>query len=281
MDAVRRLTESMGGAQPLTTTRNLSLLQLTDYDGNVQFEGNGTAAYPPLYNRDVFGFFPFQVNDSRFVIPTYVMTRNVAEVYRPRAPQSDPTRFDMPPEQYRMKIGGVRGPGASVSATDPLDGSSLPVDVVARTANTLTVEMNVTDSPRLLSIDEESLSEPEDPPPDTTPPTVRLDVSDGQRVLHGRGIAASVGCSEPCDLGLSGILKIRGARYPLHTRYSSLPLDEGETSSIVKLAIRGPNGRAARTAFDGGIAVQAKIDATASDYSGNTGAARRRVSLRR
>ncbi len=154
MDAVRRLTASMAGAETLTTTRRLSLSRLTDFEGNVQFEGDGTAAYPPLYNRDVFAFLPFQVDRHRFVIPTYVMTRNVARIYHPDAPQSDPTRFDMPAEKYRMTIGGIHGRHPAVGATDPLTGESVPVQMIAQRRNRIVVEMEVTDSPRLLTIDE-------------------------------------------------------------------------------------------------------------------------------
>jgi hypothetical protein len=158
--AVRRLTEALAGAEPLPATRRLALRELTDFGGNVQFEGNGTAAYPPLYNREVFAFFPFQVTQRRFVIPVYVMTRNVAEDYRPEAPATDPTRFDLPPERYRLAIGGLDGEGATVSASDPLSGQAVPVQVLSRAADQVVVELPVTDSPRLLSI-EEAPAEPE------------------------------------------------------------------------------------------------------------------------
>ena len=45
-----------------------SLLEIDDYAGNKQFEGDGTADHPPLYNRDVLAFLPFQVTSNRFVI---------------------------------------------------------------------------------------------------------------------------------------------------------------------------------------------------------------------
>jgi hypothetical protein len=163
MTAVRRLTESMSGARPIASQRALTLNELVDYSGNAQFAGSATdpVHYPPLYNRDVFAFLPFQVSASRFVIPVYVMTRNVAKIYRPEA-SDDPTRFDLPPERYRMAIGGVDGVGAEVTATDPLTGASVPVEVVSASGSELTVELAVTDSPRLLTIQELS-SEPEPP----------------------------------------------------------------------------------------------------------------------
>jgi hypothetical protein len=119
-----------------------------------QFDGDGTAAHPPLYDREVLGAFPFQASDARFVIPVYVMTRNIAELYRPDAPASDTTRYDLPPETFQLTIGGIRGTRARVSAFDPLTDTSVPVKAVARSDDTLVVQLPVTDSPRLLSIDD-------------------------------------------------------------------------------------------------------------------------------
>jgi hypothetical protein len=178
--AISRLVGAMDGAKSIASPRSLSLKGLTDYSGNVQFQGNGTAAYPPLFNRDVFGFFPFQVNAHRFVVPVYVMTRNVVKEYK--LGSSSPTRFDMPPEPYGLQIAGVDGRGAEVTATDPLTGDSVPVEVLAGDADSLTVKLGVTDSPRLLTIQEASSDPepggdegdpdptPEDPGPSPEPP---------------------------------------------------------------------------------------------------------------
>jgi hypothetical protein len=89
----------------------------------------------------VFAFLPFQVSDRRFVIPVYVMTTNLA-------------RPDMAAEKYRLTIGGVRGSGAKVSATDPLTGASVAVTLVSTASDRIVVELPVTDSPRLLTIQE-------------------------------------------------------------------------------------------------------------------------------
>jgi hypothetical protein len=154
LDAVRRLTNAYAGAQPIPQPRSLSLLHVGDYAGNKQFEGDGTADHPPLFNREVLAFLPFQVDPQRFVVAVYVMTGNLAKKYDLTAPTTDPTRFDMPGETYRLTIGDVTGPEASVSASDPLTGRTVPVTVVSREADGLVVELPVTDSPRLLTIDE-------------------------------------------------------------------------------------------------------------------------------
>ncbi|MDQ2799599.1 MAG: hypothetical protein M3Y13_08160, partial [Armatimonadota bacterium] len=69
----------------LQTTRYLTLDRIADTHDHFQFAGDGTPAHPPLYDRDVFAFLPFQVNARTFVIPYYVMTRDVAHVYHPAA----------------------------------------------------------------------------------------------------------------------------------------------------------------------------------------------------
>jgi hypothetical protein len=131
--------------------RSLSLAWVGAYAGGVQWAGDGLD-HPPLRNRDVLAFLPFQASDHLFVVPIYVMTRNMATVYRSAA---GPERYDLPPERFQMTIGGTDAAQAKVSATDPLTGESVPVTVVDRTATGwLVVEMPVTDSPRLLVIDD-------------------------------------------------------------------------------------------------------------------------------
>jgi hypothetical protein len=154
MTAVRRLTDAMKGSR-ITDARSLELRALTDFNGNVQFAGNPNdpVHYPPLYNRDVFAFFPFQTSNTRFVIPMYVMTRDVVKEYGSHSP-GDPTRFDLPEERYRLRIGGVNGVGAIVSALDPVTGELTPAEVVSAGTDEVVVDVDVTDSPRLLTIQE-------------------------------------------------------------------------------------------------------------------------------
>ena len=80
--AIKRLLDGFDGAQRLQRVRPLRLLQVGDFTGAVQFEGDGTAAHPPLYNRDVLAFLPFQVTADRYVVAAYVMTRDIAQRYR-------------------------------------------------------------------------------------------------------------------------------------------------------------------------------------------------------
>jgi hypothetical protein len=152
--AVRRLVGAVHGARPVRRPRKISLRSISDQHGHRQFDGDGTAAHPPLYDRDVLGFFPYQLDAHRFVVAVYVMTRDLGHVYDTKASASDPHRLDLPPERFRVDIGGVDGIDARVGATDPMTGVTVPVDVVGRSRRGVVIELPATDSPRLLRIEE-------------------------------------------------------------------------------------------------------------------------------
>jgi hypothetical protein len=150
--ALGRLTRALhAGAAPISRPRSLSLLAVSDPGGHRQFDGDGTAAHPPLYDADVVGFFPFQSSNRRLVAAIYVMTRDLTHVYRPDLRASDPRRYDLPPEWFRLTIGGTGGL-RPISVTDPLVARSTAFRVVSRTDDRLVLDIALTDSPRLLVI---------------------------------------------------------------------------------------------------------------------------------
>ena len=138
----------------------LQLLRIEESHGHRQFDGDPATAnqtpdpHPPLYNRDVLAFLPYQATDHKFVVVVYVMTRNLARLYRPQAAASDPTRFDMPEESYRLTIGGINVEGRRSSLVDPLKGSDVPVKRLGSTAGQVSLVVPLTDSPRLMVIAE-------------------------------------------------------------------------------------------------------------------------------
>jgi hypothetical protein len=149
--ALRSLTQTLRlGATKITQPRNIRLLAVSDTTNAKQFAGDGTPEHPPLYDRDVIGFFPYQVADGRVVIATYVMTRNLMHSYRPLLPVDDPRRYDMPPLSFRLRIGGVAGLNDHVAMTDPLTKRSVSLTVVSRNRNSVVVDVPLTDYPRLL-----------------------------------------------------------------------------------------------------------------------------------
>ena len=113
-----------------------------------EWDERGTTA--PLRSADVLAFFPFQIDAHGFVAAAYVMTRDLTRAFR----RPDGTSaFDRPPERFRLRVAGPRT-GAGVTASDPITGEAVPVTVVGRDADTLTVEVDLTDSPRLITFDE-------------------------------------------------------------------------------------------------------------------------------
>jgi hypothetical protein len=146
--AVGRLVRSLSGSTRIRRPRNLSLISVYDDHDHRQFEGDGTASNPPLYNRSVLGFFPFQLDARRWIVPVYVMTRNMAQVRRPG--DRGPSRFDLPPERYWLTIGGLPSGPLRVTATDPLTGAGVPVELRRLGRGLVQIKLEATDSPRLV-----------------------------------------------------------------------------------------------------------------------------------
>lgn len=125
----------------LTQTRQLQLDSVGDTHNQIQFGGDGTAAHPQLYNRDVFAFLPYQVNSRRFVIPYYVMTRDVTK--------------NLSPAKFSIQISKLQAQGATVSVYDPLHDRTLPVSIDRRGRDFLSLTLSATDYPYLLIIQEQ------------------------------------------------------------------------------------------------------------------------------
>lgn len=124
----------------LTTTRSLQVTSISDTHNHYQFAGDGTAAHPNLYNRDVFTFLPFQVNAKRFIIPYYVMTRDITK--------------DLPPEQFTVQIKGLKGEGASITSYDPINNKDVPTVIKSKGTDSLELVLTATDYPYLLTVQE-------------------------------------------------------------------------------------------------------------------------------
>jgi hypothetical protein len=154
MVALHRFMQSFAGPNTIANPRSLSLQSIADQGNWTQFSGDGTAAHPPLYNRNVVAFLPFQADANRFVVPVYVMTRDMAKVYDPSAPSTAVNRYDLPAETYRLTIGGLDTAKLKVSATDPDTGASVPATIVSTSGNQAVVEIPLTDSPRLLVLED-------------------------------------------------------------------------------------------------------------------------------
>lgn len=124
----------------LTKARQLQLDSISDTHNQIQFGGDGTAAHPNLYNRDVFAFLPYQVNSHRFVIPYYVMTRDVTK--------------NLSPAKFSIQISKLKAQGATVSVYDPMHDRTVPVTIDRRGRDFLNLTLSATDYPYLLIIQE-------------------------------------------------------------------------------------------------------------------------------
>jgi hypothetical protein len=157
MASLGRLIAYFQGPGPGESARQLSLLSIAQEGNHYQFAGNGTEAFPDLYDRDVLAVFPFQSSPTRFVIPVYVMTENLTAVYNASEPEGSPTRFDMPSENFRITLGNLPetpNPPA-VGAYDPLTNESTPARFISRKGSTAVFEIAATNYPRLLTLEYE------------------------------------------------------------------------------------------------------------------------------
>jgi hypothetical protein len=125
----------------LTKTRQLRLDSIGDTHNHLQFVGDETAAHPNLYNRDVFAFLPYQVNRQRFVIPYYIMTRDVTK--------------NLPPANFTIQISKLKAPGATVSVYDPMNDRTVPITINRQGRDFLNLTLSATDYPYLLIVQEQ------------------------------------------------------------------------------------------------------------------------------
>ncbi|MBV8483513.1 MAG: hypothetical protein JO077_11675 [Verrucomicrobia bacterium] len=139
-EIVSQMANGVDNSLTESKTRKLEVKEILGSNNNYQFAGDGTAAHPPGYDREAFAFLPYQVNTHKFVIPYYVMTRNIAQ--------------PLTPETFEIKFTGVHAKGASISVYDPLNDVSVPVVVNSATGNELTLTVTAADYPYLLIINE-------------------------------------------------------------------------------------------------------------------------------
>jgi hypothetical protein len=126
----------------LIQTRPLELVSIQDTHNHKQFEADPAdpVAHPPLYDRDVLAILPFQVNANKFVIPYYVMTRDI--------------RRDLPPENFTVTLKGLNGKAPKLTAYDPILDQRLDVQVISNEQGLLRLNLSATDYPILLEVHE-------------------------------------------------------------------------------------------------------------------------------
>jgi hypothetical protein len=93
-----------------------------------------------LPQQDAAALLPFQLTATRFLIGAYVMTQDFPS---PLAPQP-----------YQVTITGVDGRQARVKYYSPETDTLLPVTISARSTQSLTLRLALTDTPNLIEVDE-------------------------------------------------------------------------------------------------------------------------------
>jgi hypothetical protein len=138
MIALHRLTARLAGAIPLDSPRPLSFgISRTGGDVGV-FLGDGTGRH--LSQRDAVAILPFQLSPTKFAVGIYVMT------------QDFPT--DLAPQPYRVTVSGLNTSNAAVTFYAPDSDTIQPVTVTSKTTQSLTLDLAITDVPRLIEINE-------------------------------------------------------------------------------------------------------------------------------
>jgi hypothetical protein len=137
----KRMFDTMGnGAGGIETLRAVGVSNVTDTHNTRIFNGNGTAATPHFYCRDAMAILPFQVNPTKFVIPYYIMTRDLY--------------VDLAELTYNVTFTGMDLRTASISVYDPITGNSYTPTKSNVTADQATLALKTMDYARLLIVNE-------------------------------------------------------------------------------------------------------------------------------
>lgn len=136
MQALHRVVARLGGeAAPES---------MVALDATVQQLSGRRGVYPNdlqglrVARRQVVTLLPFSLAAGKLVVAVYVMTENFPE--------------DLEPQKYRITLKGIDGRKADVGYYDPLMGTSPAVSISGRAADHLSVDVELTDTPRLLEI---------------------------------------------------------------------------------------------------------------------------------
>jgi hypothetical protein len=153
--AIKNISDVFKQGKPIDVPRALKVEKLVEHKPRLVFAGDGTPAHPDRYNRDDFAVLPFAMDQNKYVVAYYVVTRNMMHTWQAQYDPLDIRRYSMPPQQFDLTLSNVRGTNVKVSAYDPIVNRSVPVKVLGSDSNTLTLQLDTVDYPRLLLIEED------------------------------------------------------------------------------------------------------------------------------
>ncbi len=148
LTALQRFFSRFDGDGATTASRELTLLGVSACAAGREFDGDGGSARPELDHRKLVAFFPFQSGARDFVVPTYVMTRNLLKVY---GEGDDSSRFDMPAEDFELTLSGLAPATVHASAFDPVANTTRPV-TLRRVGDDVVISVALYDYPLLLAL---------------------------------------------------------------------------------------------------------------------------------
>ena len=140
--ALHNLTHALGAATAIEDARRL---MIDVARAGAPAEPTEAARSAPL--DDLVAVLPFQLTERSFALGAYVMTQNFPA--------------DLPAQRYAITVSGLRGEDAIVSAYSPYSDAVEPVRVVARTDGEIVIELELSDVPRLIRIDERPGARPQ------------------------------------------------------------------------------------------------------------------------
>lgn len=121
----------------ITNRRSLQLNQIADNHNAKIFSGNGTAANPDLYERDVTFVQPIQSTNNQFEVLAYVMTRNLSDKH--------------PGRTFSLTMCCFSG-NVTATALDPISNTSIPVTATPGPGGKYTFTLSLIDYPRVITI---------------------------------------------------------------------------------------------------------------------------------
>ncbi|MDG0814406.1 PA14 domain-containing protein [Cohnella rhizosphaerae] len=159
IDALARVTKIMKSGQRIENPRPVGVSDVIEENPQIALPGNGTDEHPDTNHMDDLAILPYQLSANQFAIGYYVVTRDLTKEWQKGKSALDPLRYAMPDQKFKITLSNVNGLGATAYSYDPITGQRMPVPILERTSRALTVQVNTTDYPRFLMI-EENRAEP-------------------------------------------------------------------------------------------------------------------------
>lgn len=198
IDALARISKIMRSGQQIENPRPVQVSSVIEVNPQIALPGNGTADHPDTNNMDDLAILPYQLEDNQFAIGYYVVTRDLTKEWQKDKAVLDPARYAMPGQKFKITLSNVNGQGATIYSYDPLTDQRMPALILASTSRSLTIEVESTDYPRFLMLEENRAN------PGPLIGDVRLEKEDQ-------------GASLSFSSNRSGTAKIRWGPYPIRS----------------------------------------------------------------